>query len=278
MVVLVGFPSDEGVKRNDGRPGAAGGPAAIRRWLYRFTPSAIELESFVDLIGRTVDLGDLAVSGDVECDQAALGELLAPYIGGEAFVIVLGGGHETAFGHFLGYVVAEESVAIVNWDSDVDVRELKEGRAHSGSPFRQALLHPSGYCRLYTVAGLLPYSAAAAHLDFVAEHGGRHFWGPDLTADRVVGIYREMEAPSLVTFDLDAVDQASAPGVSAPAISGMPAGLWLHAAHQAGACPAVRSCDIVELNPAYDRDGQTAKLAALTVFEVLRGLARRFAR
>ncbi len=89
------------------------------------------------------------------------------------------------------------------------------------------------------------------------------------------GLYRDLVAPALVTFDLDAVDQAFAPGVSAPATGGMSAGLWLYAAYAAGRTPAVRSCDIVELNPRYDRDGQTAKLAAYTVWQVMRGLAER---
>ncbi len=78
-VVMLGFPSDEGVRRNGGRVGAAQGPAAIRAALYRFTPDA-RSERFEELIGRSRDLGDLAVSGDVEADQQRLGETLAPHI------------------------------------------------------------------------------------------------------------------------------------------------------------------------------------------------------
>ena len=50
-----------------------------------------------------------------------------------------------------------------------DVRPLKDGHGHSGSPFRQALEHPSGLCRDYTVAGLNPPAVARAHLDYLAE-------------------------------------------------------------------------------------------------------------
>ena len=53
----------------------------------------------------------------------------------------------------------------------------------------------------------------------------------------------------MASFDLDAVDQAYAPGVSAPAVNGLSADLWLHAAYRAGQCPHVKSMDIVELNP-----------------------------
>jgi formiminoglutamase len=78
-----------------------------------------------------------------------------------------------------------------------------------------------------------------------------------------------------VSFDLDAVSQAEAPGVSAPNPGGLSSDLWLKAAFEAGRSPAVTSADIVELNPRFDPDGQTARLAALTVWWLLRGRAER---
>jgi formiminoglutamase len=78
-----------------------------------------------------------------------------------------------------------------------------------------------------------------------------------------------------VSFDLDAVHQAEAPGVSAPNPSGLRSELWLQAAYAAGRTAAVTSADVVELNPRVDRDGQTARLAALTVWWLLRGRAER---
>jgi formiminoglutamase len=192
-----------------------------------------------------------------------------------AFVIVLGGGHETAFGHFLGYARGAHAVEILNFDAHPDVRHLKAGRGHSGSPFRQALEHPSGRCRGYRVAGLLPHSTAAAHLAYVVERRGAGVWREDLTAESVAQLFARASSPTYVSFDIDAVDQAHAPGVSAPAAGGMSVDLWLEAAYQAGFCNSVTSCDLVEVNPNYDRDGQTARLAALTIWQVLRGLVAR---
>lgn len=79
----------------------------------------------------------------------------------------------------------------------------------------------------------------------------------------------------MVSFDLDAVDQAYAPGVSAPATGGLDVDVWLHAAFEAGCNPEVASMDVVELNPRFDPDGRTARLAALTVWTFLRGLSER---
>lgn len=272
--VIAGFPVDEGVRRNGGRAGAAEGPAAIRRQLYKLTPDALAPEPFTDLLGATLDAGDLVPSGELERDQARLGAAVGEWLAAGSFVIVLGGGHETAFGHFLGYVAARRGVAILNWDAHADVRELRDGRGHSGSPFRQALEHPSRLCAGYSVAGIQPHSVASPHLDLVARHGS---WTPaaELTSESVAAPFSSLTGPAYVSFDLDAVDQAFAPGVSAPATLGLRPEPWLRAAFLAGRTPTVASADVVELCPRLDRDDQTARLAALTVWHVLRGLAAR---
>lgn len=273
--VIVGFPTDEGVRRNGGRPGAAEGPTAIRRALYRMTPDAADFERHAALLRRTVDAGDLPTGEDLEADQAALGEAIAPWLAQGSFVLLLGGGHESAYGHFLGYVTAGLEVEILNLDAHADVREPREGKGHSGSPFRQAMLHPSAACRRYRVAGLAPQSVAREHLAWLEARGGRAWMASALDPERVAGLFAGLSRPALATFDIDALDQAHAPGVSAPAARGLPTEPWLSAAFLAGSTPAVTSADLCELSPPHDEGGRTARLAALTAWELLRGLAQR---
>lgn len=275
VVVLVGFPSDEGVRRNGGRPGASAAPEAIREALYKLTPDASNANAFEALLDRTVDLGDLANTGDLESDQEALGEAIATHLSLGRFVIVLGGGHEVSYGHFLGYVNAGIDVDILNVDAHADVRPLKDGGAHSGSPFRQAIEHDSRQCRRYTVAGLQPHSTSIVHADYVREHGGKVVWRDDLGNAAINDLVADLREPTLATFDIDAVEVASAPGVSAPNAGGLDARTWLRLAYAVGKSPAVASFDIAEMNPSFDIDGRTTRLAALTVWQVLRGLARR---
>ena len=128
-VVLLGFPSDEGVARTGGRVGASAGPAAIRAALGRLTPDARDPAPFAALVERTRDAGDVAITGDVERDQEALAAAVGSHLAVGRFVIVLGGGHETTYGHFLGY---DRPVHLLNWDAHADVRELRDGAAHSG--------------------------------------------------------------------------------------------------------------------------------------------------
>lgn len=274
-IAIIGYPSDEGVSRNGGRSGAAAAPDAIRKALFKLTPDPRQYDAFVDLVEHTLDVGNVVLDEDLEEDQEQLGSIVASYLAQGTTPIIIGGGHETSYGHFLGYVDAGKAVSILNWDAHPDVRPLKDGQGHSGSPFRQAILHPFKNCLSYTVAGLLPHSVARAHLNFVVMHDGSYVWRKNITRERIDQLYRRTPEALMVSFDIDAVDQAFAPGVSAPATGGLSSELWLYAAYQAGRQPRVSSMDIVECNPAVDRDDQTARLAALTIWWFLKGFAER---
>lgn len=273
---IIGFPSDTGVKRNGGRQGASEAPAAIRKELYKMTPSAEDPQSFEKLIATADDPGDIHITGDLESDQKALGEAVNYYLEQGSVPVILGGGHETAFGHFLGYAGGNRDTAIINLDAHTDVRPLNAGKAHSGSPFRQAVEHESGCCEQYLAAGIQPHSAAASHVKYVKENGGRVLFRDETNITSFSGLFHETDSERImVTFDMDAVDQAFAPGVSAPCTNGLQPDLWLTAAYLAGRNEKVMSFDLSEVNPDYDRDNQTAKLAALTVWHFLLGLSQR---
>ncbi len=280
LLALVGFPIDEGVKRNGGRPGAAAGPAAIRESLYRMTPDARNATAFSEVVRRTVDLGDIRPGRSLSESQRLLGEVVAELLRSGVTPVVLGGGHETAFGHFLGYAVGERKMAILNIDAHADVRPLIDERGHSGSPFRQALEHESGACTHYSVAGLQPGRNARQHIEYVLDRGGHVRWASDLM--NMTGIDRLFvdgvsdDASVMLSVDLDAVDAAFAPGVSAPSGDGLKPNILLALMHHAGTLPNVTSVDVVELNPTFDLDGRTARLAAQLVWSYLSGFASRF--
>jgi formiminoglutamase len=278
LVAIIGFPCDDGVRRNSAREGASAAPDAIREALYRLTPD--EDPAFTQVLARTADFGNLALATDLLTSQDRLGRVVAACLTHNTIPLMLGGGHETGYGHFLGYVHAGRDVAAINWDAHPDVRPLIDGTGHSGSVFRQALEHESKRCVGYTVAGLQPHSVSAAHLAYVRDHGGRTVWRRELSLeviDRLYGAKAGKASSMLASFDTDVVDQAFAPGVSAPSTGGITTDLWLHAAYRAGSSPHVHSIDLSEMNPRYDRDGQTARLLAVTVWNVLKGVVARVA-
>ncbi|MDA7950539.1 MAG: formimidoylglutamase [Pirellulaceae bacterium] len=292
---LVGFPCDIGVGRNGGRVGAANAPNEIREQLYKMTPD-VRLEGrFENILSRTVDLGNLSLAqaslttlGKVdpfalpmEEAQEKLGAIVAFLLSREIVPIILGGGHETAYGHFLGYQKAQKEVSIVNWDVHTDVRPLKRGKenevkkGHSGSPFRQALFLENSVCSKYSVYGLNPFAVGQDQLDFLREPKREYAFCEEVTDEFIEKVYRNMDSPQMVTFDMDSVDQAFAPGVSAPAAVGLSKERWLRVAYCAGRSKMCSSFDLVEINPRVDIDRQTARLGALTIWKIFQGLSER---
>ena len=270
---IVGFPVDEGVVRNGGRRGAAAAPAEIRRYLSRFTPDAAQPARHIAVLETLADLGDIALTGALETDQARLGEVVSVLFASGICPIIIGGGHETAFGHFLGYRPFDLP-HIVNFDAHADVRPLRDGYGHSGSPFRQAMeFNPAA--RGYSVFGLQPSSVASSHIAYLDRMRADYGWCRDLSLDAIVGKLATISAPVMATVDMDVVRQSDAPGVSAPAPAGIDGRLLLDIAFELGASPDVRSLDIVEVNPQYDLDGRTARLAATAIWQFLRGAANR---
>jgi formiminoglutamase len=280
--VLLGFPQDEGVRRNGGRAGAAETPREIRRFLYRLTPW--DGVSDVDLTRRPpLDLGDVWLDGPLERTQEVLGKIIGAILEKGAVPVVLGGGHETAYGHYLGYVNARQRVGIINIDAHLDVRPCLAGLGHSGSPFRQALEHPTQPLpgSNYVCLGAQPQSVSWQHWVYVHRRGGLVFWAPKLWNSltkrfrQQLKRLHESDCHIYVTLDADAVRAVEVPGVSAPNPSGLVGDDVLACARLAGKCPGVSSFDLVEINPRFDRDGQSARWAALAVWHFLFGLASR---
>jgi formiminoglutamase len=276
-VVLVGFPMEEGVRRNGGRPGASLAPRVIRQALYRL--SAHDPEAGRPLAPwRLLDLGDLVLEpAGLEEAQAVLGQLVAALFRRRAIPVILGGGHETAFGHFLGHAECHRSPLILNVDAHLDVRERFGGLGHSGSPFRQALespLPPRGYA----VTGLEPAANSPGHAEWARARGASLRWlheVADLPDAGVEGLLAGGEGPVMATIDIDAFHAGAAPGCSAPSPAGLTARQAVTLARVLGASPRVLSLDLVEVSPPLDLDGRTARLAALILWNFLATIARR---
>ena len=273
-ISLIEFPSDQGVFINGGRQGSSQAPELIKARLYNLTPHPAHFKEHTALLERVWELKRVVCSGDLPADQELLSKKIAGELNRLSIPLIIGGGHETSFGHFMGYAEAGRDVAILNIDAHTDVRELKGGKAHSGSPFYQALKHSSGRCKGYHVFGLNPASVANDHFHFVNQNGSAHFLG-DTSVEKVVRCLNSAGHDVMVTMDMDAVSQSEAPGVSAPNSNGMRSELWLQLAFEFGRHPNVTSFDICEVNPLYDIDHQTVRLAAQTIWNFLLGVALR---
>lgn len=271
---FLGFHCDEGIRRNKGRPGAAQAPAALRRALSNL-PVPFNSET------KLFDAGDIRCeNGDLESAQRDLAEHVHNLKSLGLTPIVLGGGHEVAFGHYAGLREAlqngprKKRLGIVNFDAHFDLRPYGDG-AHSGSPFLQIaeLNRRNGEDFSYLCLGIQK-SANTRHLFRTAQElGVVHVPGLDLNMNRFDDVKRTVDAFLTVqdsvylTFCLDVIAAAFAPGVSAPTPHGIFPDIALSLVNHVAASGKVVGFDVAELSPPLDHDDRTAKLAAAMIFE-----------
>ncbi|WP_136612108.1 formimidoylglutamase [Sinomonas albida] len=272
--VLLGFRSDEGVRRNKGRIGAAAAPAAVRAALG---PLAFHLERDVfDAGDVAVSLGSDEVPGDLEGGQERCGEVVSALIDAGALTVTLGGGHETAFASYLGVVDAESAsgrrVGVLNLDAHFDLRD--EARPSSGTPFLQMARAEAAAGRTleYAVVGISRPNNTLALFRRADELGVRYLldeYASRETAEAFVEDFLAGLDAVYLTIDLDVLPAAVAPGVSAPAAFGVPLEVIVAVVRRVVASGKLVHADLAELNPRYDVDGRTARVAARLVDTIL---------
>lgn len=283
-VVLLGIPTDEGIVRNGGRPGASAAPQAIREALARLTPFAgPQFKEHIDHL-KIADAGDIA-AGPLEEMHDAARRSVAELIRAGKVVIVLGGGHDITYPCASGLRDGHTGdMGVINIDAHLDVRARKNGLHHSGSSFR--LLVDEGVIpgRSLVEIGIQPFSMAKAHFDWVKSVGGRIVTFEDANEVHLPNAYEEYEFGTTfgdretaiyVSFDIDCVRASDAPGVSAPSPTGFFAEEVFELAVAVGLSQHVRVFDLVELNPTYDLDNRTARLAARMIAGFLASVANR---
>lgn len=269
-IALVGLACDEGIRRNLGRPGAAAGPRAIRAAL-------------ANLAWRqqvpVYDAGDVACEdGDLETAQAALGARITRLVTAGQRPLVLGGGHETAFGTFLGLVGArpQTSIGIINLDAHFDMRE--NDRATSGTPFSQmaAWCRSNGSAFHYLCLGIAESANTEALFQRARSLGARWYADLELSPWRLAEALLEVDSFArsvdflYLSIDLDVLPGSTMPAVSAPAALGVSleaVEIIVKAVLATGRTAAV---DVVEFNPAFDHDGLAARVAARIVWQIAR--------
>jgi arginase family enzyme len=256
-VGLFGVPDDTGVALNRGHLGAAMGPAAFRAAL---TELGTAQPAGFDWPG-VFDAGDVTPGPTVDQTHERVCTLVDSLLTRGLLPVGIGGGHDLTLPIASAAAMRHRPLAGLYLDAHLDVRE----QVGSGMAFRR-LLGDWGV-RPAHIVGLDPHVNAAEHADWFSSHGGI-----------IGGVSPDQgwpTAPMFVSIDLDAIDAAHAPGVSARNPAGLTARDAAAWAYQAGRRPNVVCFDIMELCPPRDESGRTARLAAHLFLSFLAGVAER---
>jgi agmatinase len=277
-VAVMGIPTDGAVVY---RTGARFGPEAIRS-------ASVMLRSYnpllrVDVVEKLslVDYGDVpTVPGStvdsLERSAAAIEEVARAGV----TTLSLGGDHTVLLAELRALAAVHGTLALVQLDSHHDLWDEYFGqKLFHGSVVRRAaeegLLDPARSVQ----AGMRGSLTAKADAALPAELGFDAFsyeelaeLGPEAFAERVRA--RVGDAPCFLSFDVDFVDPAFAPGTGTPEVGG-PSSREALAYLRALTGLDFRGFDCVEVSPPYDPSGVTAFLAANACFEMLSLLALR---
>lgn len=268
-IAFLGFCSDEGVKRNKGRVGAKDSPDIIRKALANL-PYDLDVGKSIFDFGN-IHLDDQNLEKARETQIESVSELLR----NDYFPIVLGGGHETALGDFLAMDSQFEHIGIVNIDAHFDIRIPVENST-SGTPFFEMYHHMAqkGKTFDYLAIGIQPTGNTAALFKRAEDMGIQTVLADEVHIDLNYAI-RKLEDfiahhdAIYLSVDLDVIDAAFAPGVSAPTVNGLTPFQVKSLLQKLIKSNKVKLFDIVELNANFDQDNRTAKLAAHLIWEFL---------
>lgn len=271
-VAVVGVPFDTGVTY---RVGGRFGPNGVRAASVMLRPYNANLDVKPFDILSCVDYGDVAIiPGYIDRSYVAIEQAVAPIVEAGVIPLLIGGDHACTLPH-LRATRSRGPVAVIDFDSHTDAWDSYFGEKYNhGTWMRRAIeegLVDVGHSIEVGLRGPLYDSAdwtglrTELGLDYLTTEDVLRI-GPEATAAAIRA--RVGDRPAFISFDIDVVDPAFAPGTGTPE----PGGLSSHDALQ-----IVRGLtgidyvgfDVVEVIPAYDPADQTSFLAANLAFEML---------
>ncbi len=281
-VAVIGFCSEEGVARNKGRVGAASAPALLRKSLANL-PWNTQQQVF--------DAGDIhCTNNDLESAQQLLADRVQQTLQQNCLPFVLGGGHEVAFGSWLGLMqhveekqaidattAAKPRIGIINFDAHFDLRIDTEG-ASSGTPFYQIAkqCEDRGYAFNYCCLGVSEMANTAALFKRADALNVSYRYDTQMHSAQLAQTRAQLQQfiddcdYVYLTIDLDVLPAHVAPGVSAPASLGVELSVLESLIAQIKISDKLVLADIAEYNPNFDIDQRTARVAARLFYNIVK--------
>lgn len=271
-IALIGVPFDGGVEN---RPGQRHGPREIRNMssLIRAVHHVTGVNPYA--LCRVGDMGDVAITNafDLEASHSDITEFIGRAHSAGAVPLCAGGDHSISLPIFRA-IAADRPVGMVHIDAHTDTCNEELGsRFTHGTPFRRAveegLLNPERTVQI----GIRGAQDSEEGLTFSLESGMRVIFIEEFTrlgveaviaeARRVVG-----DGPTYISFDVDSLDPAFAPGTGTPEVGGLTTIEAQALLRGLGGLDLIGG-DVVEVSPPFDPSGNTALVGATMMYEIL---------
>ncbi len=277
QIGLIGVPWDSGTTN---RPGPRHGPRQLRdlSTMIRAGHGVTGFRPFEAV--NCADLGDVAPNpADISDSMARITAFYDQVRGAGILPLTAGGDHLSTL-PILRSLAKDAPLGMIHFDSHTDLfHSYFGGQMYThGTPFRRAveegLLDPKRVCMI----GIRGTAYDTEDRDFAESVGIRvipieefHARGPDDVMEEARGIAGS--APTYVSYDIDFVDPAFAPGTGTPEVGGPNSFQALQVVRLLEGVNMV-GADLVEVSPPFDPSGNTAYLGVSILFELLCVMAR----
>jgi agmatinase len=275
---IVGVPFDTGASY---RVGARFGPEAIRSVsaLLRHHNEVLDVSIFDHC--SVVDYGDLPVNpGYIEDSYKMIEEGLLPILDSEVTPIMLGGDHSVTLPELRAMAKRHGPVALILLDSHTDTGDKRFGRRYThGTPFRRAVEEELILVDHSIQAGMRGSIYSRDSLDDARKLGFDLVTSVEAQEQGIYELIRRIrkrvgDAKAFVSFDIDFVDPAYAPGTGTPEVGGFTSREALRIVRGLKGLNLI-GFDLVEVLPQHDPSQITALLAANIVYEFISLIALR---
>jgi formiminoglutamase len=267
--VMAGYPDDEGIRLNSGRPGASQGPDAIRSRFYKTSSS-----EFHNPQNQILDLGniDTQLSLEERHQQGALA--CQQVLKKKGRWIGLGGGHDYGYSDGLGFLKANQDSSlkplVMNFDAHLDVRPLDQGLS-SGTPFFRLLTEESVADFDFYEIGIQRQCNSQSHIQWAKEKGAQILFYEDMMMsgkNPTTYLLEELAEvmvrprPTFISVDIDCFSTSYAMGCSQAWPTGFSPEVLFPLLNILYARLDVQALGIYEVSPPLDLDERTVKLAS----------------
>lgn len=271
-VAFIGIPMDIGTSW---RPGTRFGPKAIRAESAMLRPYNMATKAAPFEALQCADLGDVPINTfDLKDSVRRIEAYYDSLLESDVTPMSMGGDHTLTLPILRAIAKKYGPVGLIHVDAHADVNTHMFGEeiAH-GTPFRRA--YEEGLIdapRVWQI-GLRGTGYAATDFDEARGWGFNVIPAERLWLKSLTPLAREIttsmgQGPVYITFDIDSLDPAFAPGTGTPEIAGLTTPQALELVRGLKGLNIV-GCDLVEVSPAYDTSGNTALVAANLLYEML---------
>ncbi len=268
-VALIGVPMDLGVTN---RAGARLGPRAVRT-IERIGPFEHVLRVAPMTDAKVADIGDVPFRSrySLESCHEDIEVCFKQITGAGVLPLAVGGDHSISY-PILRAIGAERPVGMVHIDAHCDTAGIFEGsKFHHAGPFRQAVL--DGVLDPARTIQIGIRGGAEYLWEFSTESGMTVVHAEEAVAmgmEQVIARTRAVvgEGPVYISFDIDSIDPAFAPGTGTPEVGGLAPREVLQVLRGLVGFDVVGG-DVVEVAPQYDATSNTGQIAAQVLFTEL---------